>query len=89
MSDDQLSEAHKAYLLETENLAKQIASMAIIDALKRTDVPKEEFLKDACLGKGRIREIYEGKADNITLVELVRLSIALNMIVDLDFEALR
>jgi len=88
MSDDQLSEADKVYLLETENLAKQIASMAIIDALKRTDVPKEEFLKDICLDEDRLREIHEGKADNITLVELVRLSIALNMIVDLDFESL-
>lgn len=88
MSDDQLSDADKAYLLECENLAKQIASMALIAAFKRSDVPKDEFLEDAFLGEGRIREIYEGKANNITLVELVRLSIALGMIVDLDFESL-
>jgi len=88
MPNRPLSDADKAYLAGTENMARQIAAMALQDAFKRTSVPKNQFLEDTFMSLERIRAIADGTAEDITLTELVRLALALNMVPELDFEPL-
>ncbi len=88
MPNDPMSDADKAHLAATKKLAAKIAAMALTNAMQQTTATRNEIVEDSFMSWERIQAIAEGKAEDVSLDELVRIGLALNMVPDFDFEPL-